>query len=420
MEDPRELWQMKTDPNRRKIALFGAFGVGNLGNECTLQAMIFNLRKHLPGAEISCICSRPEEVASRYGITVFPIREALFQMRATKRSGPIGFLRKIFVGIPAELYRWYRAAIVLKGSDMLIMTGTGMLGDFGILPFDLHYDILRWSIVARLCRCRLLFVSVGAGPIRNRLSRCFVKSALTFANYRSYRDTFSKQYLESVGFKTNDDAVYPDLAFSLPQATKPAMRGRDSQETVVGVGIMTYYNKSNSSEKDEGIYHDYVEKLAAFVIWLLKHKYSVRLIIGDAVYDNRVRQDLKQLLERNGFRYDLGRIIDEPASSTDEVLSQLAATDVVIASRFHNVLLALMISKLVMAISYHEKVDALVTGVGLKEFSQHIEHIDLDELARQFMELEKNAEALKSRLAQRMEAYRKALDEQYDHIFDRA
>ncbi len=408
---------MSTDPKPRNIALFGAFGVGNLGNECTLEAMIYNLRKHLPDAKISCICSGPEEVASRYGIAAFPIREAPFRARSTKKSLAIRFLRMIFLGIPAELYRWYKTARLLKDSDLLVMTGTGMLGDFGILPFDLHYDILRWSIAAKLCRCRLLFVSVGAGPIRNRLSRYFVTTALTFANYRSYRDTFSKQYLETIGFKTNGDAVYPDLAFSLPQVTNPVVRSRDSQETVVGVGIMTYYNKRHSSETGEGTYRDYIGKIAAFVMWLLEHKYSVRLIIGDTLYDGRVRQDLKQLLEKNGFAYDRRRIIDDPACSSDEVLSQLAATDVVVASRFHNVLLALMLSKLVMAISYHEKVDALVTGVGLKEFSQDIEHIDVGELARQFMELEKNAAALKSQLKLKTEAYRKALDEQYDHIF---
>jgi polysaccharide pyruvyl transferase WcaK-like protein len=76
-----------------------------------------------------------------------------------------------------------------------------------------------------------------------------------------------------------------------------------------------------------------------------------------------------------------------------------------------------MLGKLVVAISYHEKVDALMTGVGLKEFCQDIEHIELDGLIRQFMALEKNAGTLKPTLEQRANAYRKALDEQYDRIF---
>jgi len=408
---------MNTNLAPRKIALFGAFGVGNLGNECTLQAMIYHIRRHLPDAEISCICSGPEEIESSYGISAVPIRETPFKVRPRKNSWAIRLLRRVFVGIPAELYRWYKAIKTLKDSDMIVMTGTGMLGDFGILPFDLHYDILRWAFIARLCRCKVLFVSVGVGPLRNPLSRCFVKTALSFADYRSYRDSFSKQYLETVGFETNGDAVYPDLAFSLPQTIVPDSHVLDSQRPVVGVGIMTYYNRLHTLESDDTAYRDYIGKVAAFVMWLLKHQYAVRLIIGDAVYDKRVRQDLRTLLEKNEFKYEDRKIIDEPASSFDEVLSQLAATDIVVASRFHNVLLALMLSKLVVAISYHEKVDALMTGVGLKEFSQDIEHIDLDKLISQFVALEKNAGTLKPQLERRTEAYRKALDEQYDHIF---
>ena len=129
--------------------------------------------------------------------------------------------------------------------------------------------------------------------------------------------------------------------------------------------------------------------------WLLEHKYTVRLLIGDAVYDNRVRQDLRGLLEGGGLKYEDRKIIDEPACSVDELLSQLAATDVVVASRFHNVLLALMLTKPVVAISFHEKIDSLMSGMGLTEFSQDIEHIDIDKLIGQFTTLEENAENLK-------------------------
>ena len=54
---------MRPDATRQRIALFGNFGTGNLGNEATLQAMLYNLRSHLPNAEISCICPGPENTA---------------------------------------------------------------------------------------------------------------------------------------------------------------------------------------------------------------------------------------------------------------------------------------------------------------------------------------------------------------------
>jgi polysaccharide pyruvyl transferase WcaK-like protein len=76
-----------------------------------------------------------------------------------------------------------------------------------------------------------------------------------------------------------------------------------------------------------------------------------------------------------------------------------------------------MLGKPVVAISYHEKVDALMAGLGLADFCQDIENIDLDKLVEQFTTLEQCAGILKPQIAQKAEAYRGALEEQYDRIF---
>ncbi|MGC1361437.1 MAG: polysaccharide pyruvyl transferase family protein [Silvibacterium sp.] len=436
---------MSTDSERRKIALFGNFGTGNLGNECTIQAMLYNVRRYLPKAEVRCICPLPENTASSYSISAFPMR-APFPIRKMlsvlgknngKMKQPNGQTPETLIGpckwfrafatLRAPLrafaypllepYRWFKAIDSLKGSDMLVMTGTGMLSDFGIRPFSLHYDILMWSIIARLCRCKLLFVSVGAGPIRHPLSRCFVKAALALAHYRSYRDGFSKNYLEGIGFDAKDDCVYPDLVYSLPRSMVSGNHDRNHQGAVIGVGLMNYHDRLARPGTDETIYRDYVSKLAAFVIQLLEHRFTVRLLIGDVAYDNGVRQDLKKLLEERGLKYGDGRIIDEPASSVEELLSQLASADIVAASRFHNLLLALMLRKPVVAISYHEKIESLMRDVGLAEFCQDIERIDIENLIGKVARLHENVQTLKPQIERETEAYRIALDEQYDWIF---
>ena len=105
---------------------------------------------------------------------------------------------------------------------MLVMTGTGMLGDFGILPTSLHYEILKWSAAAKLCRCKLLFVSVGVGPIRSRPSRILIKASLRLADYRSYRDDFSKQYLEGMNFDTKTRFCVPGLGIQSAKNDDPS------------------------------------------------------------------------------------------------------------------------------------------------------------------------------------------------------
>jgi polysaccharide pyruvyl transferase WcaK-like protein len=327
-------------------------------------------------------------------------------------------LRKILVGIPMVFLRWLKAIAMLKNADMLIMTGTGMLGDFGISPLGLHYEILKWTVAAKLARCKVIFLSVGAGPLRNALSRQFVKAALACADYRSYRDDFSKDYLKSIGFDSDRDHVYPDLAFSYPTARLPRSSNRSCNKPVIGIGVITYFNRRCVSPEDESIYRGYLTKLGNFATWLLERKYNVRLLIGDVTYDQRARQDLRTFLEERGFDFENENIIDEPASSVEEVLSQLAATDLVIASRFHNVLLALMLGKPVLAISYHEKVDALMEEAGLAAFRQDIESIDVEKLTGQFAALEAKSNQIKQQLDLKAEACRVALDEQYKRIFD--
>ena len=404
---------MGTDPNRPKIAIFGIFGAGNLGNECTLQAMLYNLRRYLPAATFSCVCAGPVEIASAHHISAFPIREGRLPR---SNNALVRFLAKVLVGIPLELYRWFKVLRRLAGHDMLVMTGTGMLSDLGIVPFELHYDILRWSIAAKLCRCRLLFVSVGVGPIRHPLSRFFVKAALRLADYRSCRDGFSKNYLESIGFKGRGDAVYPDLAFSLPRTMTATDSHLEKQRKVIGVGLIKHSRRRGASENDEAMYQDYLAKVAAFVGWLVERNYIVRLLVGDVVYDQRARQDLRALLERAGLSCESGKIIDDPPQSVSDLLSQLSITDIVVASRFHNVLLALLLGKPVVAISFHEKVDALMSAVGLTEFCQDIENIDLGKLTTQFATLEKNAERVTLQIQRSTQDYSKELDQQYKDI----
>lgn len=408
---------MSTDALRPRIRLFGNFGTGNFGNECTLHAMLYNVRKYMPNAEISCICSCPEDTSSRHNISASVIKETLNSSRPRRYGPMMRLLRRIAIGIPMELYRWVKAFQTMKRTDVLVMTGTGMLGDFGIGPLGLHYDILRWAVIAKLCRRHLLFVSVGAGPILSRSSRWFVKAALALADYRSYRDSFSKDYLERIGFRSARDAVYPDLAFSLPVALIPNGHRDERQRPVIGIGLMTYYDRRSTSEHGDTIYRAYLEKLADFVTWLLEHRYTARLLIGDAAYDTRVMNDLREALKQRGMDRSPG-LIAQPIASHVDVLSQLAATDFVVASRFHNILLALMLNKPVVSISYHAKIDALMAGFGLATYCQDIEHLDVDRLIGQLTALEKDAATLKSRMQRTTDTYRKALDNQYDRIFN--
>jgi polysaccharide pyruvyl transferase WcaK-like protein len=402
------------------IAFFGNFGTQNLGNECTLRAIIGNTRKQLPHAIVSCVCPRPRETAEAHGIPASLISYRFAKDSASAPSSDNAakrLIRRLVVRVPLEVGEWIRVFRTLGGTDKLVMTGTGMLGDFGISPLGLHYEILKWSIVAKMRGCQLLFVSVGAGPIRHPLSRWIVKAALSLADYRSYRDQFSYDYLEFIGFNTSRDHVYPDLAFSLlnfdASATPPG--SGNGAGRVVGLGLMEYYGQHRSPEEGERTYQRYIERVARFASWLLSQGHQVRLLVGDLAYDRRVKGDLLRLLDQAG-PFDRAQVIDEPLTSPEDLIDQLAKTDLVVATRFHNVLLALMLGRPVIALSYHEKLRSLMAEVGVPEYSVEAEELDVAGLIERFRRLSED-ETFTSSTKMKADGYRDALDEQYARMF---
>jgi polysaccharide pyruvyl transferase WcaK-like protein len=221
--------------------------------------------------------------------------------------------------------------------------------------------------------------------------------------------------LKGIGFPTNGDRVYPDLVFSLPENTIPHDDGKREGRPVVGLGLMEYAGRYSDEKPNNAIYLAYLDNLVVFARWLLAHDYVIRLLIGERG-DGRASKDFKSLLASFG-PYDEERIIDQPPFSVEQLLPQIAATDIVVATRFHNILLALVLNKPAIGISFHQKVASLMSDMGLAEYCHDINQMNAGRLIEQFQGLEKNAEKLKTVIRQRVEESRKALDEQYKLIF---
>jgi polysaccharide pyruvyl transferase WcaK-like protein len=405
------------DSKQREIWFFGHFGSPNFGDEITLQAILYHLRRRLPAAKFACICTGPEALQASQKIQTVPISRDFVKYRRL-RTRLARLLRRIFIGIPNELCKWLDAFRTLKFTDVLIIPGTGLLTDaYGLSRWG-PYSLFRWSLIAKLRGCQVLFLSVGAGPIYSRLGRFLVKIVLSLADFRSYRDNASLAYVRSIGFSTNGDRVYPDLAFSLPESSIPNDKGKRTGRPVVGLGVMTYVGKYSVENPSHAIYQEYLQNLVAFAGWLLKNDYAIRLLIGD-LSDLSVLKEFKSLLNASFGVYDEERIIDQPALSVEQLLPQIAATDIVVATRFHNVLLALVLNKPVVAISFHHKCSSLMNEMGLAEYCHDINHMNADRLIEQFESVERNAERLKSVIRQRVEQSRLALDEQYKMILGR-
>ena len=136
---------------------------------------------------------------------------------------------------------------------------------------------------------------------------------------------------------------------------------------------MDYYGTRASPRVGEEAYLAYVAKVTRFVSWLLERGYDVRLLIGDVSYDTRSKNDVLQRLRDSAAPPAEGRVVAAPINSPEQLLEEIGRTDVVVAMRFHTALLALMLQKPVVALSYHQKCIALMESVGLPQYFHDID-----------------------------------------------
>ncbi len=407
---------------RLKIGLLGPYGFGNLGDAAIQQAVIENIHKHCPGAEIHGFSLNPDDTRRRHGIPCFPFSidrtgenfDGLIGKVPTKLRLHVAC--RLVVALCKEILLVARSIRYLRGFDLLIVSGGGQLDDYWGGAAHHPLTLLRWALVAKAVGARVLFMSVGAGPIDSNLSKRFIKLALSLARYRSYRDEASKKLIVAIGFRS-DDPVYPDLAFSLRSLGTSVPTCQISSRPLIGIGPMTYFDPRIWPERDQSVYAAYLSKLAQFSVWLIRRGYPIALFPGELVHDRLVIDDLRDILSRELNATELSNITDKPIVTVDQLMDQLLLADIVIASRFHGVLLALLVGKPVLALSYHSKIDLLMEDTGQSEYCLPIHSFDIEMLKQLFCKLEANAPTIGEQLKSRVGEYRSTLEEQYVRVF---
>jgi polysaccharide pyruvyl transferase WcaK-like protein len=188
---------------------------------------------------------------------------------------------------------------------------------------------------------------------------------------------------------------------------------------VVGIGPMGFFDPRSWPEKDATIYYEYLEKLASLAQSIINSGHNVSLFTGDADCDRLVIEDLLNILENKGICRNHPQVQFPYIKSVDDLMSCLLQTDLTIASRFHGVLLSLLVNKPVIALSYHPKVTALMADVGLKDLCYPIETFSLDVIQERLNALINDREEVRAKIKKRVNSYRYALDEQYQNIFSK-
>jgi polysaccharide pyruvyl transferase WcaK-like protein len=390
-----------------RVGLFGLLGCGNIGNDASMEAVLAYLRADHPDAIVDAMCLGPETVKDRYGIAGIPLRWSL------NYQAPVYRMTAVVFKVLGRCIDVFRTANWVRRHDVVIVPGMGVLEtSLPTQPWHMPYAMFLLSVSGRIFGTKVALVSVGAGSIKRRLTRRLLDTAADLAFYRSYRDTASREAMRRRGLDVSRDSVYPDLAFSLPV---PSYNPGDSR--VVCVGVMDYHGGNDDRRRADHIYTSYIGAIKSIVRWLIDDGRRVRLIIGDTNdCDEWALQDI--LADAQAYRLDLDpdQVVAVPVTSFAEVMHAMAPASIVVATRFHNVVCALRLSKPTIALGYAPKFTALMADMGLSDFCQPAQALDAGQLIEQFTELEKRQLEVRKMLEDRNAAYEQLLSDQFSHL----
>jgi len=451
-----------------KVALLTPYWGGNLGDAAIQTAVIESIRERFPEGQICLISLSPEATTRLHNVPSFPLailpvehyssgrgsrkrpgagaiagktprqeelgqgevsrqrvgeRTALGRLKAAVKASPLlsSSLRPLYnalIIVPTlafeEVRHIIRAYELLRDVNCLVVSGGGQLDDYYGGPWGHPYALLKWGFLAKAAGAKFVFLSVGTCALESKLSAFFIRNALRFATYRSYRDQTSKELLPQMPF-TSADAVCPDLAFSYVSRGPVCGGATGSTGKMIGVSPIAYLSAYGWPKRNVPVYERYLSTLVAFITDLLRRGYSIKLFSTD-VPDRNVVADIVTRLAGDEPILE-GRVSYPRTETLEEFFHTIATVDYVVASRLHGILLSHLCRTPVMAISYDRKVDTYMQDMRLSKYCLNLHDVSVESLVTTFVELTANSTLVREELDRRARTYADALRLQYDRVF---
>lgn len=426
------------DSSTCTVALMGPFGFGNLGDAATQDAVIANLRARLPRVKLVGISMRPADTRWRHGLETYcydtsaylDLKRAHRHARtdvvaadgAGSRAMPVPHrpqrqlhwrLQRVATWVSELEHTWY-VFRALRHIDVLVASGSGQLDETWGGPWRHPLTLLKWALLARLRRVRVAFLSVGAGTIDSPESRRLLQWTLRLAHHCTYRDTGSRDIVRSKLGVDRWTEIVPDMAFGLP-VDRPVRRGsRPGEPLNVVIGVLPFHHPRIWPHRSAQRYNAYLRYTADFCRHVLSRGHRITFVVGEVDHDRVVIEDLLQLLDSQPKAGLAERIAAPRIATVAELVTEFMNADVVVASRFHGVLLPLLLERPVLALSYERKVRQLMLDLSMGERCLALEHMALEPLCAAFDRLVAERVTVSAHLSSRIPVVRSRVIAQFD------
>lgn len=384
-----------------RIGVLYPSGAGNLGDEAILQATFEGLRARWPDAVLRAFTLHPARTAANHGVeaeALTGLNRRLFG--APREAGPLPVraawaLARRTRGVPylgratGWFSEWSTAIIFeamslrsawrwLRTADLILAAGGGQLDAVWGGPWGQPYALARWAWLAQRAHVPFAFLSVGYGGAPTRLSKRLLRYAVTQAAYCSVRDEGSRLLTRELGIKT-ELPVVPDLAFALTPGSplRPRRPGYD-----VGISPMVYMRPGSWPNENQVEYQRYVKLWADLASDRVARGDRVHLFVTDPADMDAVHEVWALLDEAARAGCSIAH-----AATPDTLLEFFRRLDFVISSRLHGVLLSIVASRPVLALSHERKVRVVMSDAGVASFCVDLTSATVDQITERLGDL---------------------------------
>lgn len=276
---------------------------------------------------------------------------------------------------------------VIARTDVFVMGGGGLhqdfVGDGGTTVSLLLINLLFW-----LAGRKIMWYSVGVGPLKSARSRRFTAWAARMARVITLRDEDSRQLLLTIGVppervRTTADPVF---ALSAPPSSD------DYVPPTIGLSMLPFYRVSGQgANRDEHTIREY----RTFIAGLLARGYGVALLLFENTQDREIAERILDDERLDGVQL-LGA-----GASVREMAEAYRRLHCVIGMRFHSLVMSCVTEVPAGGVIYHPKVRGFVKQCGLERWACELTEVSavrLDAIVR-------SLEAERADVLQRMRAY---------------
>ncbi len=364
----------------KNVLIVGYFGYNLIGDEAILEAMLSDLRKLVSNIHFYVTSQAPQETKTTYNVEAIPICNT-----------------KVIID-------------VIPKCDLVIVGGGGIFNEYAkwhgeeFLRLNQDFNVFCASIpiLAAIYGKPCMIYAVGVEPLYSPIAREHVGNAFAVASMATVRDSGSRKVLESTPAPIQKIEVTADPCFRLPNARLTALKllakhGVKFEGNFIGVQLRHWNPGIQNLKADPNKWENEVaQSLDAFVtskgmnvVFLPFQQSNLWAFSDDRPVLKRVQNQMRHKQKTYMLKEEL---------KPGEISSIIAGCDLVLAMRFHSVILSVKNTVPCVAIAYSLKVKTAMESSGLGKFALGLDELTVKNLTDILEKCYKERETLRNNL----------------------